>query len=119
MNEEYLHRGRQEDNGEWITGNNPDYSDGTIDGIKVIPKTIGMCTNLPDKNGRLIWENDIAKYYCKHIGKVIYESGCCSLRYKYKNDVHKIAIIEKYDDYKHMEIIGNTYDNPELLEVEK
>ena len=27
--------------------------------------------------------------------------------------------IQDYDDYKHMEIIGNTYDNPELLEVEK
>lgn len=113
-----LWRGKREDNGEWITGTELDVKDCTIGGIKVISGTVGICAGLPDKNGKLIWEKDIAKYGSS-VGVVIYERGCCSLKYEYKNSVHIIAIIEKYDDYKNMEVIGNVCDNSELLEAEK
>ena len=121
MNERQLFRGKLKDSEEWITGTNLRYLKNGIwllDGYEVTSNSTGIYANLPDKNGRLIWEKDIVKYG-NHIGVVMYESGCCSLKYEYKNSVHKIAIIEKYDDYKDMEVIGNIYDNKELLDTER
>lgn len=119
MIERQLFRGKLKDSREWITGTNLRYLNNDtwlLDSYEVTSDSTGICANLPDKNGKLIWEKDIVKY-SNHIGVVIYESGCCSLKYEYKNSVHKIAIIEKYDDYKEMEVIGNICDNHELLEV--
>ena len=121
MNNKPLFRGKRKDNDEWITGTDLNYLGNGVwilDGCEVIADSIGICSNLPDKNGRLIWEKDIVKYG-NRIGKVIYENGYCSLKHEYKHKARKIAIIEKYDNYKDMEVIGNICDNPELLEVER
>lgn len=113
MNNSYLFRGKRKDNGEWIIGYDTacltDSGIWTINGIEVTGESYGICANLPDKNGKLIWEKDIVKYD-NHIGKVIYENGCCKLKYEYKNRVHKIDITEKYGDYKDMEVVGSISD---------
>ena len=82
--------------------------------------TICQCTGLKDKNGKLIWENDVVKclYNCYgekyvYIGKVIYKEGTC--RFVVANS--KSTDYEWWNEEK--EVIGNIFDNPELLESEE
>ena len=76
MQDRYLFRGKRIDNGEWVEGylsypfctekGNESYyfyakdSLGFFCRCVVDASTICQCTGLKDKNGRLIWENDIA-----------------------------------------------------------
>lgn len=96
---------------------------------EVIPKTIGQFTGLTDKNGKKIFEGDIVKaiqteynedkekepIVFEFIGEMIFEDGCFGLRAKHIVDFY--APMWEEDDVK-LEVIGNIYDNPELLEVE-
>ena len=102
------------------------------DMIEVDPSTICQCTGLKDKNGKLIWENDIVSFQfdnddCpfpnkdtkKRIGKVFFsdfraswsiamgKNGSKSLN----NDLWKYV-----QNGNRVEVIGNIFDNPELLE---
>ena len=84
MQDRYLFRGKRIDNGEWVHGylfddgfengrvfiggiviekyNGTACDDWNVTGInfyEIDPNTICQCTGLKDKNGNLIWENDI------------------------------------------------------------
>ena len=81
MEDRYLYRAKRLDNGEWVQGylvyDNRDklyriimeiqYSTGTCittdNAPRVDSSTICQCTGLKDKNGKLIWENDIVELY--------------------------------------------------------
>lgn len=92
-------------------------------------KTICQCTGLKDKNGKLIWENDIVKkeFYTdydafanseEYIGVVKYEDCAWVIETKRNNLICTRPIIESMaysDDVKHFEVIGNIFDNPELI----
>ncbi len=139
MENRYLFKAKRIDNGEWVQGNyvngldvftnceeihiifEPNtmfYSSGETDGwYKVDPTTICQCTGLKDKNGKLIWENDIvnclAEECCGYIGWNEDEAGF------YFNVLLEDGTYEEehiYDYVDCMEIIGNTFDNMELLE---
>jgi uncharacterized phage protein (TIGR01671 family) len=146
----YLYKAKRLDNGEWVQGyyvkglNMYDkeaylifepttifYSSGETDGwSEVDPSTICQCTGLKDKNGKLIWENDIL-----HNGNyfVVKWNESCSRFDIVLNNSNNIPIGKwepmicdwKTSDFKEYrkavdyEVIGNVFDNPELLESEK
>lgn len=86
---------------------------------EIDPSTICQCTGLKDKNGKLIWENDIVSCLpeecCGYIGWNESEAGF------YFNVLLENGRFEEehiYDYQDDIEIIDNVFDNPELLEME-
>ena len=144
MEDRYLFKAKRIDNGEWVIGNLitnvffrlgqsipyilcsdkaeydcfEDFTEGN--GIfEVRPDTICRCTGSKDKNGKLIWENDIVGYYDKYVGKWCYglvgygefNCSCCNGVYGWHFGDEDIR------EYKGYEVKGNKFDNPELLEA--
>ena len=177
MEDRYLFKAKRIDNGEWVQGNliqSCDATDGweTIiipiknsnmftkhikrgygnlgfeNWYRVDPSTICQCTGLKDKNGNLIWENDIVdflghkgtiKFECGSLGigyqknidwekiqaNIMRVTGCENILYACENDNY-ISLWEIYwnfndedDSVNTVEVIGNIFDNPELLESEE
>lgn len=155
MEDRYLFKAKRIDNGEWVIGNLitnvffrlgqsipyilcPDkakydcFEDFTEENgiFEVRPDTICRCTGLRDKNGKLIWENDIVKkeFYTDYdncanseeyigIAKVM---DCAWVIETIRGRKCTRPIFEAMtysEDVKHFEVIGNIFDNPELLEV--
>lgn len=140
MEDRYLFKAKELDDGEWVQGyyvkgldvfenceeahiifepNTMFYSSGETDGwYKVDPSTICQCTGLRDKNGKLIWENDIMVAHLDdaypedetYIRIMWHRSGFCS-KEKGSED---ITPVDKFDQ-EHFEVCGNIFDNPELL----
>lgn len=65
-------------------------------------------TGLKDKNGKEIFESDLVKYRDAPIQEVVFEEG--SFRYRDGNDWGLLTLVAEY-----CEVIGNIYENPELL----
>ena len=151
MENRYLFKAKRIDNGEWVQGyyvkgldvftnceeahiifepNTMFYSSGETDGwYKVDLSTICQCTGLKDRNGKLIWENDIIhkQFYTDHdayanseayTGRIQYEYGGWSVEItKSDGSVCVSPIIEMIaysKDIEHFEVIGNIFDS-ELL----
>lgn len=139
---EIIFRGKRTDNGEWVEGfytlyaNNrglhPCILTGTEQGCVipafVIPETVGQFTGLTDINGQRIFEGDIVKtHYANSIKAdfveqvVFYSGGFCAM-YKLQDGGMYSKLADgclpcgnvPYMD--RAEVIGNIYDNPELLE---
>ena len=173
MEDRYLFRAKRIDNGEWVIGNLitnvffrlgqsipyilcPDkakydcFEDFTEENgiFEVRPDTICQCTGLKDKNGKLIWENDIVdllghkgtiKFECGSIGigyrknidweemqaNIMRVTGCENILYACENDNY-ISLWEIYwnfndedDSVNTVEVIGNIFENKDLLESEE
>jgi uncharacterized phage protein (TIGR01671 family) len=140
MEDRYLFKAKRLDDGEWVEGylivDEKDYSkyfigyvlgtneDGTphdLDAAQVNPSTICQCTGLKDKNGNLIWENDICNRKEQYPEIVKYCNGDWTLDYSYASHKESGACYCNLGFYaeerKCIEVIGNMIDNPELLEV--
>lgn len=78
----------------------------------VIPETVGQYTGLDDKNGNKIFEGDIVDILTENeeIGVVVYENG----GYIVFSDGFCVDFINNIHGTD-VEIIGNIYDNPELM----
>ena len=142
MNDRYLYRAKRTDNGEWVEGNlihakkdyyiceNPyecmnEYSSLNgqsygFGGFKFVdPSTICQCTGAPDKNGKLIFENDIVRDDNGNIYKALWRDRYYQFSWICVNS-DKLPIGAKWDFWSirnyEIEVIGSTIDNPELLE---
>lgn len=132
MNDRYLVRGKRKDNGEWVVG----YYTVDAAGQEIIdvmndmglfeschtidPSTLGAYTGIADKNGKMIFDGDIVR--TKKYGK---ERGGCNWS---DYDVFQVAYADGgyhlFNKWRRFnlrpdtgaEVIGNIYDNPDLLE---
>lgn len=140
---EILFRGKRKDNGKWVEGHYCEYYSGkenvscisiskeTISGslcYDVIPETVGQYTGLTGKNGTRVFENDIVTVYYnpKYVGvskdrvgnfAVVFHDGCFMKR-KITNPMSGDAGLYHFIQSDEFEVIGNIYDNPELLETD-
>ena len=130
MEDRYLFKAKRLDNHDWILGFLSMHKTGKyfirpIDGSalsseEVDKNTICQCTGLKDKNGKLIWENDVVAYWDTYstenglaeadcIGKVVWDDETLSFQ------VTNRLSSESYEVLDECSVIGNIFDNPELL----
>ncbi len=152
MNERYLFKGKRKDNGEWVYGGiyyqKADevkeeavyIIGGSLNDVgaayEVIPETVGQCTGLKDKIGKLIFEGDIlhiktgkgwscpigtdiyykvvfTEFNIQHYGHTEYIGFMAERSDNYLSSIYYVVTTDR------AEVIGNIHDNPELLEVEE
>ena len=140
---EILFKAKQIDNGEWIEGSLidldidngycyivPPYKKASIlpiiflitDRMKLVdPETLCQFTGLCDKNGKRIWENDIVFVTDENdcsgqistgIGDVIFIEGMWYIDGRPQEGLYDINKVFQ------IEVIGNAFDNQELLQEE-
>jgi uncharacterized phage protein (TIGR01671 family) len=134
---EHKFRGKRIDNGEWVygyyfmtpltdeaTGSNQEdgwffltgrqrhviSKDGCV--YEVNPETVGMCTGLKDHTKDDIYSGDILyDRFNDQIGYVEYDEDSGMFAFYVEDIIYGFMDIDSRD----YEIIGNIYDNPELL----
>lgn len=136
MEDRYLFKAKRVDNGEWVKGalvyddrdrlyriiTEINYSTGTClttdNAPRVDLSTICQCTGLKDENDKLIYENDIIR--CKvGTAKVIWDKSEWRIKWL-KNDLwRKDLYYWAVEDIQRIVVIGNIFDNKELLESEE
>jgi len=133
---EILFRGKRVDNGEWvywdrygrITDINGESARVAIDIPTLLPyptymyicdfpvindETVGDYTGVVDKNDKRIFEGDIVKLFNEYVAVVIFESAM----FLVKCEGYNFQFSQ--EDSADIEVIGNMFDNPELLEVKE
>ena len=151
----YLFKAKWKNNGIWVRGNYFEYHgksyiseikqsflqsfwgqesviDFNVKAYEVDPTTICRCTGIPDKNGNLIWENDIIAYLTGVILPIKFG--------KYKENLYPRTLLGFYLDcdgdgvygnqfvtinnFKksldieslcNVEVVGNIFDNPGVM----
>ena len=140
---EIIFKAKRIDNGEWVEGSLidldidsgycyivPPYKKASIlpinflitDRMKLVaPETLCQFTGLCDKNGKKIWENDILMAHLdeSHPEDAAYETVEWSVAGWVGHETGSIGgqYLDKFD-LEHYEVVGNIFDNPELLQEE-
>ena len=126
-------RGKDIKTGEWVCGylsaenfitfpvpdSDPASNIILMQTVEIDPATVGQYTGLKDRNGKKIFEGDIV---CLHFGAthpmIAFYDGL-GFKFRYSTGGMKTGCWDSdiIHDVCLCEIIGNIYDNPELLEV--
>lgn len=127
---EILFKAKRIDNGEWVEGNLISASDGrraisetsgNWELYTCFPETICQFTGLCDKNGKRIWENDILMAHLdeSYPEDVIYETVEWNVAGWVGHETGSTdrEYLNKFD-LEHYEVVGNIFDNKELLQEE-
>lgn len=127
---EILFRGKRTDNGEWVFGRqladdvivpigqpfefeiNTGFIRSDLKCYEVDSDTVGQYTGLTDNNGKKIFEGDIIKWGLKPCVVKWDEYNASFCLYVY--GTIKISGFNR-DTMKLKEVIGNIYDNPEII----
>ena len=147
MEDRYLYRAKRKDDGEWIVGSliqtsylgsirswisseqedkarlrEVSSNQAVWRAFEVRTDTICQCTELKDKNGKMIWENDICRRVLlptkriKTNFKIAYVPYKCCIS-AIDLDGSNITFLSDYINNQYeVEVIGNIFDNQELLE---
>lgn len=147
MEDRYLFKAKRLDNGEWVIGNliqNPFFkgvrswisseqedktrlrsisrTQALWNSIEVDSSTICQCTGLKDKNGKLIWENDIVRDKHGNCYKAFWQNNYYQFSWIcVKSDIFSIGVKWDLWSFKsfEIEVVGNIFDNKELVESEE
>lgn len=167
MNDRYLYKGKDKDDGKWYEGyylllHDTTYCCMPSDNIaetkrlddenthhyivfeqmtdwglpnkhlraEILPETLCQCTGLKDKYGKLIWENDIVEMYDRNtdykwvaivrFGNPNHEDTFgwqLEPIWKCEANTDILCWVEMEETGAFCKVIGNIFDNPELLEV--
>ena len=117
-----LFRGKRY-NGAWLAGDllankyeRPNICPiGDVNCYPVIPETVGQYTGMKDKNGEKIFEGDIVSHFSNYSGHRVYAvvTYTDGQFLAMTNDNAGLYLSDK------LEVIGNIFDNPELLKGEE
>lgn len=132
-----LFRGKSKEKNLWVYGNLYIKSNGDAEILRycnegnfeyhsyeVVRNTVGQFTGLTDRNGKMIFEGDIVTgiaYSQEWVGNIIWIKEIASFGLYHGHDVawENSSILKRVakgiNDEFSAEIIGNIYDNPELL----
>lgn len=140
MNNRYIFKGKRKDNGEWVEGDLIQWKNGNMQIclgvglnkkektlVDIIPETVGQCAGRKYANDKLLFEGDIVKWYsdyddtwgyshtAEYYGVVVWNANdyCWNIK---TND--ELIPFNDYDWDISM-VVGNIYDNSELLEAER
>ena len=132
---EILFRGKRLYDGEWVYGfyvhcadrwgrgkdliQSLDIESGKFGFLyEVDPETVGQFTGATDENGKKIFEGDIVRVNRSEVPSIVEYSECnCGFHADSRSDDYfSISVLNR--DLVDLEVIGNIYDNPELLEAQ-
>ena len=130
MNREIKFRGKRTDTGKWVYGNLlqdsglcfivkniQELTEKPFNECLVIPDTVGQYTGKKDRNGKDVWEGDLLRtpegdiMVAEWIDAKIITRCVRPYNPRYKNSLtfaYPVSVV-----------VGNIYDNPELLEEGK
>lgn len=124
MKREFKFRGKRIDNAAWIIdsetyicdGDGTWLSDNKLSVEKVMPDTVGQFTGLYDKNEKEIYEGDILRIFRTDTDESlvveVYDKGIVNIAIS----EYDYVLLDLFSTYCEFEVIGNIYDNHELLE---
>lgn len=133
---EILFKAKRKDNGEWVEGYYrripcmgmlehyimPRNPKNRMEQYAINPDTLCQYTGLKDEKGKKIWENDIVQAWSEGsnaIGKVIRRVDGLYIMYPAYQKKEFWGLYPNKNGKTTVEVIGNIFDNAELLEVER